>query len=163
MGDARKRRSDQRGATVVEFSLVVVVLLTIMFGVVELGRFVWMHQSLSAASREASRFGVATGLGAAGVPQYRDCVAIREQARRRAPDLTLADADIVVTYETSSPSGSVACPATGPLPPSVVLKSGDRVRVSVQRRLDVNLPLVPLTDLAVTASDERTLFLGRTS
>lgn len=163
MGVSPTRNNDQRGAAVVEFSLIVVVMLSLMFGIVEIGRFVWTHQSLSAASREASRYGVATGVGAAGVAQYRDCGGMRAEARRRVPDLTLADADIVVTYVTVSPATTVPCPASGILPPSVVLKSGDRVKVSVQRRMDVNLPLVPLPDLPVTASDERTLFLGRTS
>lgn len=55
---ARRRRlcRDRRGATAVEFALVLPVLLTVLTAVLELGRALWLRQDMQFAVEEAARF-----------------------------------------------------------------------------------------------------------
>src|SRR6478735_9527504 len=49
-------RSDRRGAAAAEMALVAPLLVTIMFGAVELGRYFWAEQLLVKAVRDGARF-----------------------------------------------------------------------------------------------------------
>jgi len=51
-------KSNQRGATLVEFSIGATVFLTAMFAVIEFGRALWTHNALSDAARRAARYAV---------------------------------------------------------------------------------------------------------
>ena len=51
--DARGRR---RGSSMVEFSLVFMILLTLVFGALEVGRTVWSYNTLAHAARQATRY-----------------------------------------------------------------------------------------------------------
>ena len=48
--------SNERGATLVEFSIAVTVFLTVMFGVIEFGRALWVHNALADAARRGARY-----------------------------------------------------------------------------------------------------------
>ncbi|KQS66293.1 TadE/TadG family type IV pilus assembly protein [Modestobacter sp. Leaf380] len=49
------RTRDERGATAVEFALVLPVLLVLLFGIMEVGRLFQVQATLSAAAREGVR------------------------------------------------------------------------------------------------------------
>jgi Flp pilus assembly protein TadG len=51
-------KSDQRGATLVEFSIAATVFLASMFAVVEFGRLLWVHNALADAARRGARYAV---------------------------------------------------------------------------------------------------------
>lgn len=51
-------KSDQRGATLVEFAIGASVFLMVMFGVIEFGRLLWTHNALADAARRAARYAV---------------------------------------------------------------------------------------------------------
>ena len=60
MGDLRRRSLDRRtgydhGQTLVEFALVLPVFLLLLFGLLDMGRFVYLNSTLSQAAREAAR------------------------------------------------------------------------------------------------------------
>jgi len=60
---SRARRSRTRwGATLVETALVLPVFLTMLFGVIELGRIFWVQNSLKLACQEAVRYGSVCGV-----------------------------------------------------------------------------------------------------
>ena len=44
-----------RGQTLVEFALILPIFLLLLFGLIDMGRFVYMHTTLSQATREAAR------------------------------------------------------------------------------------------------------------
>ena len=48
--------SEERGATLVEFSIALMVFLTAMFAVIEFGRALWVHNALSDAARRGARY-----------------------------------------------------------------------------------------------------------
>jgi hypothetical protein len=49
------RRRHRRGQSLVEFALVLPIFLFMLFGLIDLGRFVYMHTTLSQAARESAR------------------------------------------------------------------------------------------------------------
>lgn len=62
---SRRRPSDRRtrrtGQALVEFAIVVPIFLTMLFGMIDLGRVVWANDSLANAAREAARFAIVHG------------------------------------------------------------------------------------------------------
>jgi Flp pilus assembly protein TadG len=53
-----KTKSDQRGATLVEFAIGATVFLTAMFAVLEFGRALWTHNALADAARRGARYAI---------------------------------------------------------------------------------------------------------
>ena len=56
MKQVKRFDSSERGASLVEFALAVTVLLTSMFGVIEFGRALWVHNALTDAARRGARY-----------------------------------------------------------------------------------------------------------
>jgi hypothetical protein len=54
----RNRRKNERGSTLVEFSIAATVFLTAMFGAIEFGRALWTHNALADAARRGARYAV---------------------------------------------------------------------------------------------------------
>jgi len=54
----RKTGQGERGASLVEFAIGATVFLTVMFGVIEFGRALWVHNALSDAARRGARYAV---------------------------------------------------------------------------------------------------------
>lgn len=49
-------QSGERGSTLVEFALALLVFLTAMFAVMEFGRALWVHNALTDAARRGARY-----------------------------------------------------------------------------------------------------------
>jgi len=79
-GSARPPRF--RGQSVVEFALVSLLLMTMVAGVIDLGRGVYTRTTLTNAVREASRYGATDPSNSVGIIQA---------AAKTSPGLTLAD------------------------------------------------------------------------
>ena len=58
MRRAMLSRRGERGAALVEFAIGATVFLTITFGVLELGRLLWVHNALTDATRRGARYAV---------------------------------------------------------------------------------------------------------
>jgi Flp pilus assembly protein TadG len=54
----RNKRENERGSTLVEFSIGVTVFVMAMFAVVEFGRALWTHNALTDATRRGARYAV---------------------------------------------------------------------------------------------------------
>ncbi len=59
------RRRRERGAALVEFAIAASVFMAVTFGVLELGRLLWVHNALTDATRRGARFAVNQPQGAA--------------------------------------------------------------------------------------------------
>jgi TadE-like protein len=77
----KTRRDKAQG--MVEFALVFPVVLLLIYGIMEFGRMIYIYSSVTTASREAARYGVAVGT-VGGVPRYLDCPGILDAAERAA-------------------------------------------------------------------------------
>ncbi len=52
----KNNRDNERGSTLVEFSIGVTVFVMAMFAVVEFGRALWVHNALTDAARRGARY-----------------------------------------------------------------------------------------------------------
>jgi hypothetical protein len=55
------RRDRSRGQAMVEFALVIPVFILLMVGIFDLGRVIWVNDTLSTAAREAARYAIVHG------------------------------------------------------------------------------------------------------
>jgi Flp pilus assembly protein TadG len=157
--------SEQSGATTVEFALVAVLFFTLVFGLLSFGWFLWTKQALTAAAREAARYGIATQTSLNGGPQYKDCVGIRAAAVFYAPELELKASEINVRYyeatvtNLASASPKADCQAGGaPDPSTVPIGDGDRVVVEISRVMSQTLPFMGGWSPTAHATAARTVF-----
>jgi Flp pilus assembly protein TadG len=93
----------QRGAALVEFAIVATVFLTMIFGVIEFGRYFWTHNALRDAARRGVRYATIRKDDAAGIQAvkymvvYGDPNANPATATAVVPGLTASN--VVVEYQ----------------------------------------------------------------
>ena len=85
-------RHDERGASAVEFALLLPVLILILFGIVEFGLAFYTQQVLTNASREGARAGIVQQIPKPTEGEIESVV----MSYGQAAGLTLAPADIAV-------------------------------------------------------------------
>lgn len=153
------RTRGEQGASLVEMAIVLPLLVLLLFGTVEFGRFIMVHHAATTASREASRFGIASGLTANGVPHYADCDEIRSAAKRLAFGAGLTDDEISVGYD-HGPGTSIyaSCPVSTTIDPAIVV-TGDRIVVTVTTTFETDVPIVVnfIDTVPITVMDRRTI------
>lgn len=89
--------SDERGSTLVEYSIAALVFLTSMFAVMEFGRALWVHNALSDATRRGARYAVLNSTG--NIAQVKNVVVYGDPAggtKSIVPNLSTSD--VTVTY-----------------------------------------------------------------
>src|SRR5512137_2775442 len=99
----------------VEFALVLPILLLVIYGLLEVGRLLFIYNSVVSAARQAARYGSTTGVGASGVFRYRDCAGMRAAAQKVAFIDRIEDADIEIWHDEGEGVKQVSyCPAGTP-------------------------------------------------
>jgi hypothetical protein len=83
----------------VEFAIALPILLMLLYGILEAGRLLFIYSSIVTASRQAVRYGSATGVGTSGVLRYRDCAGIRAAAQRADFLNSFDDTDIHIFHD----------------------------------------------------------------
>lgn len=102
-GVAGRRR---RGAAVVEFAVVVPIFFLMVFGMIEFGRMVMVHQMLAGAAREGARQAIVNGATAGDVEQtvrnYLTSTSVdgQEASVSVTPDPATANTGEAVTVQT---------------------------------------------------------------
>lgn len=134
----KMRKTDEKAQGMVEFALILPILLLLIIGIVEFGRFLFHYSSVTSASREAARYGSAVG-DIGGNKRYEDCVGIRDAAKRAGAFANLEDSDIAIEYDDGTTVKAASCP------PSVRINLADRIVVSVSKEFQpivafVNIP-----------------------
>jgi Flp pilus assembly protein TadG len=96
----------RRGAAVVEFAIVVPIFFLMVFGMIEFGRMVMVHQLLTGAAREGARQAIVNGATAGDVEQtvrnYLTSTSVdgQEASVSVTPDPATANTGEAVTVET---------------------------------------------------------------
>jgi hypothetical protein len=148
------------GATIVEFALVFPLLLLLLFGVVEFGRFIAVSAAVETASREAARFGSAVG---GTTPKYLDCVGIRAAGQRLTVVTEIDASEIDIEYDAGPGTGLLGpnC-QLGPAPSAAAISSGDRIVVTVTDTFESVVPIIGnfIGAVEITSTDARTIFKG---
>ena len=157
------RTGRTKAQTMVEFALILPILLMIIYGLLEVGRLIFIYSTVVSASREAARYGSATGLnvaGAGGVPRYNDCAGIQEAADN------IDFLGVINNIEIQYDHGPQTIPPYGPIPgypppfsscPPGSIQTGDRIVVQVSATFIPLAAIVPLNPITIALSNARTI------
>ena len=104
----KKSFINDRAQAMVEFAIVAPILFLLLFGVIEVGRMIFLYAAVTNASREAVRWGSAVGYDDTGVLRYKNCDAITTIARNAA---FTPSADVEIYYDKGpdDPNPPVEC------------------------------------------------------
>jgi Flp pilus assembly protein TadG len=116
----RRRRS--RGQALVEFALVVPLFFLLVFGLIDLGRAIYVNNSMAEASREGARWGSV-------------------QARSATPAGRNQVADFVADKMTAVPDPTITVTCVEALP-QVGCRINDILIVQVSTELDMITPII---------------------
>jgi Flp pilus assembly protein TadG len=98
------KRSD--GATLVEFGLVVLVLLTFIAGIIEMGRLVLAYTTIANSARAGVRYAIVHGGDLTSGGGNADDVKTVVKNFAGAGTIQVADSDITVDYSPDTKAGS---------------------------------------------------------
>ena len=140
------RKECTRAQTMVEFALVLPILLVIVYGLLEVGRLILTYSIVVSASREAVRYGSATGLNVAGgTVRYCDSAGIKAAAQNVDFINVIEDANITITYDNP------------PTCPPVSVTTVNRIIVTVTTQFAPLVALVPLQPMTIHSTSARTI------
>ena len=138
-----------------EFALVIPILLSMIFGIFEMGSAIWVYTAVANASREAARYGSSVSENDEGTPYYLDCAGIRATAKRVGAIGNVGDDQISISYDRGPETASLGtCPIAEA---DIVL--GDRIVVNITGSF-IPAPAIPLFDfptLTVNSITRRTI------
>jgi Flp pilus assembly protein TadG len=159
-----------KAQAMVEFALVLPILLLLIYGLIEVGRLIFIYSSVVSSARQAARYGAATGLNNAGTsPRYQDCAGIRNAAQGVAFINAIADADIAIDYDVGEGNGpksdyaninDFCAPGStigSGLTAEMVKSNSVRIRVEVRSQFTPIVPIVPLDPLEIRSVSARTI------
>ena len=158
------RNAKPRGQAMVEFALIFPIFILLLVGMFDLGRVIWVNDTLATASREAARFAIVHGAksscpvgppaAGAEVPTASTACPYPAPSRQAIKDVahkwaagTSANVTVHVCYGavTTCTSDTDALNATD--------ARGTQVMVSVSSVVDLSIPsLVGFTGFSLSAS-----------
>src|SRR5688572_26520139 len=144
-----------RAQAMVEFAIALPILLMLLYGILEAGRLLFLYSTIVTASRQAVRYGSATGVGTGGVPRYQDCAGIRAVANKADFLRSFDDDDIAITYD-SGPGTPVFDTCDGSVDTGVTPSTANTTRINVEIKGDffpIVPKLVPFIERSVANSD----------
>ncbi len=94
---SKRFKSNEKGASLVEFCIAAMVFMTAMFAVIEFSRALWVHNALSDAARRGARYAVIHSAGSAA--QVRNVVVYGNEAGTGTPMVpNLTPDNVTVDY-----------------------------------------------------------------
>ena len=129
-----------RGQALVEFALVMPFFVLVLFGIIDLGRYVYSTNSFNEVVRESARFGsVSLRPSECAALTRDDCV--KALARNRLVGVQLATGDVTVVCQRISGSGALpADPMTYNCTNG--WRSNDLMRVRAERNFTLVTPVI---------------------
>lgn len=134
-----RRLSDGRAQALVEFALVLPIFLLLLFGIVDLSRYVYSNNALNEVARESARQGT-VALRPAECNGLTRIVCIRTLAQSRLTAVTIAQSDVQVVCQRLSGGALPADPNTDNC--GGTWRAGDLVRVRIARDLGLITPII---------------------
>lgn len=138
---------EEHGATVVEMALSVMILLTVLFGLIEICLALYTYHYVSYAAREGTRYAIVHG--AECMVSGVSCTATSSQIQTYVQDLGypgVNPSNMTVTATWSAYPAGGACNAAG------CNGSGDLVTVMAQYNFLLSIPFVKATTLNLTST-----------
>ena len=150
-------KKKHKAQAMVEFALILPILMLVILGLMEAGRLLLIYGSVTTASREAVRYGSATGDNGSGTPKYLDCDGIRAEAQKMNFINDIDPTDIDIQYERG---GVSIGDCNGAAYNGTTLENEDRIAITV---IGNYAPMVPMGGFAafpITTASKRTIFIG---
>ncbi len=159
----RAGKAEERGQTLVEFALVFPIIILLMVGVFDVGRLVFINNSLSDGARQAARHATINPRDIGVDPSEPDyCERITDAMRTAILGLDLSA--MTVTYQVITAADAVSaqyvlCDLNGPTGVTLPLSAspGDRVMVALEADVE------PITPFIAGALDRQVFDLRATS
>lgn len=155
-----KRDAVSKGQAIVEFAIVLPILLVVLVGLLEVGRYVFIYSAATNASRNAVRYASAVGRDDDhGLTKYNYCEGIKQIALDST--YLVPDNSIVVEIEYINGSGTKIGECNlwnaSQVDPDYKYTNGDRVVVSVTVPYKPMVNLVPIEPIDIEAVSTRTI------
>jgi Flp pilus assembly protein TadG len=143
--------ADRRGAGAVEFALVIPLLLILLFGIIDAGRFLWEVNRAEKATQMGARYAIVTdvipnGIVNANFVGTNHCSDINGNPQTCTPGDTITDLNVLGTLTCTS----VSCTCAGTCPASTIPGAAFANLVTRMQQMKPN----------ITASNVRVLFRG---
>jgi Flp pilus assembly protein TadG len=131
----RRRGEDERGAEMVEFAIVVVLLITLLYGIITWGLILASQSTITQAAADAARSGIVQGTGTVtcnGVASVSaaGCAAVQQAATDLGWMNKGACKETVNTTLVQNSTGPMSCSATTEQCPSAAANTCLSVTVS---------------------------------
>jgi Flp pilus assembly protein TadG len=100
---------DERGSTLVEIALTITVLLTLIFGVIEVGLMLYTYHFVSYAAREGTRYAIVRGSTCSGFSSACPATASDIQnyvSNLGFPGIDIVSSDVSVSWASYSQSSA---------------------------------------------------------
>ncbi len=138
----------------VEFALVLPMLIVALFGIIEVGRLLFIYNAVATSSREAARYGSAAGDVGGYLAHYEDCAGIRASAKKMGVLVGIQDADISISYDHGPNTSTFAnaCPPSGQL-----VHLGDRIVVESIAYYQPMVGFVNISPFPIRSTTARTI------
>jgi hypothetical protein len=155
-----------RAQAIVEFMLALPVLLMLLYGIIEIGRLIFIFSSVANASRQAARYGSASG-EIDNVAFFQDCDGIRSVANQSA--FIIKFDKINITYDRGINPDGTSVPITNidPNPDKdscpiedYTVRNGDRIIVQVSTTYEPIIKLLPLKPLRIVSASARSFLIS---
>lgn len=132
----------ERGASAVEFALVVPIFIMLVFGIISFGMVFAQELGLSNGARQAARFGVVDG---------RTCGELTTEARNAASTLGMAASDVTVVVKrgTTDATATVIC-GTSTAKPCAGSTAGQSLFVTTSFPSRIMIPPVITRNVTLT-------------
>jgi Flp pilus assembly protein TadG len=160
-----KQSKTFRAQAIVEFMLALPVLLMLLYGIIEVGRLIFIFSSVANASRQAARYGSASG-EVDGVTFYEDCEGIRAVANQSAFIITFDDINITYDRGVNEDGSQIPIKGVNPdpsidsCPIGVPVRNGDRIIVQVSTTYEPIITLLPIEPLEVVSASARSFLIS---
>ncbi len=122
-------RRDERGSELIEFALISILLLMLVFGIMEFGRAIWIYGTVAHVAREGARFAIVRGSNSGRDASTTD---VENYVNLRAAGMT--GLTVTTTWDDASKD------------------PGTVVQVQVSRDFDPALPLVNLGPFTLSST-----------
>ena len=97
---AKNMKGDERGAALLEFAIGSTIFVSAMFGVLEVGRMLWVHNSLVDATRRAARYAVNQGMSTGAQTEAKNTAVYGNAAGAGQPLVPgLSISQVKITYQ----------------------------------------------------------------
>lgn len=148
-----------KAQAIVEFAIVLPILLVLLVGILEVGRYIFMYSAMTNASRNASRYASAVGRDDNGLTKYNYCEGIKQIALRSAYLINPSDITVEITYDNGAGTQISVCNLwnASQVDGDVVVKTGDRVKVRVTVQYEPMVDLVPIEGRLIESESARTI------